>query len=99
AAKAERGLKVSEIPSLWWQAIHLNTQGAPFNTKALRQFMWYAVDRNVIQRVVYQGMGSPAWSPFPPSMWAQDTDFTDWRRGPAKAQGKPRAGGVRRGCS
>jgi peptide/nickel transport system substrate-binding protein len=62
AAKAERGLEVSEIPSLWWQAIHLNTQVAPFTSKALRQAIWYAVDRSVIQRVVYFGQGSPAWS-------------------------------------
>ena len=88
AAKTERGLKVSDIPSLWWQAIHLNTQVAPFTTKALRQALWYAVDRSVIQRVVYQGHGSPAWSPFPPSMWAQDRDFTDWKRDPAKAKAK-----------
>src|SRR5262249_32037680 len=37
AAKAERGLKVSEIASLWWQAMHLNNQVAPFNNKTIRQ--------------------------------------------------------------
>jgi peptide/nickel transport system substrate-binding protein len=36
-AKGEKGLKVSEIPSLWWQGMHLNNQVAPFNNKALRQ--------------------------------------------------------------
>jgi len=99
AAKTERGLKVSDIPSLWWQAIHLNTQVAPFTTKALRQALWYAVDRSVIQRVVYQGHGSPAWSPFPPSMWAQDRDFTDWKRDPAKAKAKLAEGGMANGFS
>jgi len=99
AAKTERGLKVSDIPSLWWQAIHLNTQVAPFTTKALRQALWYAVDRSVIQRVVYQGHGSPAWSPFPPSMWAQDRDFTDWRRDGAKAKAKLAEGGMPNGFS
>jgi peptide/nickel transport system substrate-binding protein len=44
-AKTEKGLKVSEIPSLWWQGMHLNNQVAPFNNKAIRQAMWYAVDR------------------------------------------------------
>jgi peptide/nickel transport system substrate-binding protein len=82
-AKGEKGLKVSEIPSLWWQGMHLNNQVAPFNNKSIRQAMWYAVDRQVIQRVAYQGLGSPAWSPFPSSRWAQDTDFSDWRRDPA----------------
>src|SRR3989442_4251406 len=52
-AKTERGMKVSEIASLWWQGIHLNNQVAPFTNKAIRQAVWYAVDRSVIQRVAY----------------------------------------------
>ena len=99
AAKTERGLKVSEIPSLWWEAVHLNNQVAPFNVKPLRQAVWYAVDRTVIQRVVYYNQGAPAWSPFPPSMWAQDRDFTDWRRDPAKARAKLTEGGMPKGLS
>jgi peptide/nickel transport system substrate-binding protein len=93
-AKAERGLRVSEIPSLWWQGIHLNNQVAPFNTRALRQALWYAVDRSVIQRVAYFGSGAPAWSPFPPGMWAQDRDFTDWRRDVGKARARLAEGGM-----
>lgn len=94
AARAERGLKVSEIPSLWWQGIHLNNQVAPFNNRALRQVLWYAVDRNVIQRVVYFGSGAPAWSPFPPSMWAQDRSFSGWSRDLAMAKAKLAEGGM-----
>ena len=87
-AKSDRGLKVSEIPSLWWQGMHLNNQAAPFTNKALRQALWYAVDRSVIQRVVYYGQGAPAWGPFPPSQWAQDREFADWKRDVAKAKAK-----------
>jgi peptide/nickel transport system substrate-binding protein len=92
-AKSERGLKVSEIPSLWWQGMHLNNQVAPFTNKALRQALWYAVDRSVIQRVVYYGQGAPAWGPFPPSQWAQDREFADWKRDVAKAKAKLAEGG------
>jgi peptide/nickel transport system substrate-binding protein len=92
-ARSERGLKVSEIPSLWWQGMHLNNQVAPFTNKALRQALWYAVDRNVIQRVVYYGQGAPAWGPFPPSQWAQDREFADWKRDVAKAKAKLAEGG------
>jgi peptide/nickel transport system substrate-binding protein len=92
-AKNERGLKVSEIPSLWWQGMHLNNQAAPFTNKALRQAIWYAVDRSVIQRVVYYGQGAPAWGPFPPSQWAQDREFADWKRDVAKAKAKLAEGG------
>jgi peptide/nickel transport system substrate-binding protein len=96
-ARETRGLKVSEIPSLWWQGIHLNTQVAPFNNKALRQAIWYAVDRTVIHRVVLYNQGAIAWSPFPPSMWAQDREFTDWKRDVAKAKAKLAEGGMPNG--
>jgi peptide/nickel transport system substrate-binding protein len=79
--------------------MHLNNQTAPFTSKPIRQAIWYAVDRSVIQRVAYQGLGTPAWSPFPSSMWAQDTDFTDWRRDPAKAKAKLAEGGMANGFS
>src|SRR5215470_5252104 len=99
AAKSERGLRVSEIASLWWQAVHLNNQVAPFTSKAIRQAFWYAVDRNVIQRVAYFGSGAPAWGPFPPSMWAQDRDFSDWKRDPTKVKAKLAEGGMPNGFS
>lgn len=98
-AKADLALTVSELPSLWWQAMHLNNQVAPFNSRALRQAIWYAVDRAVIQRVVYHNQGAPAWGPFPPSMWAQDRDFTDWKRDPARAKAKLAEGGMPNGVS
>ncbi len=94
AAKAGRGLKVSEIPSLWWEAIRLHTQAGPFANRALRQALWYAVDRSVIHRVVYYHQGGIAWGPFPASMWAQDRDFTDWKRDLAKAKTKLAEGGM-----
>lgn len=94
AAKGERGLVVSEIPSLWWQGIHLNNQVAPFNVKALRQAIWYAVDRPVIQRVAYFNQGTVAWSPFPPSQWAHDPEFADWKRDLAKAKARLAEGGM-----
>lgn len=97
SAKAERGLKVSEIGSLWWQGLHLNTQVPPFSTKALRQAIWYAVDRAVIHRIVHYNQGAVGWSPFPPSMWAQDRDFTDWKRDLAKAKAKLAEGGMPNG--
>ena len=99
AARTERGLTVSEIPSLWWQGIHLNNQVAPFTTKPLRQALWYAMDRAVIQRVVYYGQGAIAWSPFPPSMWAQDREFADWKRDVARAKAKLGEGGMPNGFS
>jgi peptide/nickel transport system substrate-binding protein len=97
AARSERGLTVSELPSLWWQGLYLNTQVPPFNTKALRQALWYAIDRTVIHRVVWYNQGAVAWSPFPPSQWAQDPEFADWKRDVGKAKAKLAEGGAPNG--
>ncbi|HEX7124792.1 MAG TPA: ABC transporter substrate-binding protein [Thermodesulfobacteriota bacterium] len=97
AAMAERGLTVSQIPSLWWQGIYLNTRVAPFDVKALRQAIWYAIDRSVIHRVVWYGNGAVAFSPFPPSQWAHDPEFADWKRDVAKAKAKLAEGGMPNG--
>lgn len=99
AAKSQAGLKVSEIPSLWWQGIYLNNQVAPFSNKALRRALWYAVDRTVLHRVVYYNQGAVAWSPFPPSMWAQEAGFADWKRDVAKAKALLAEGGSPGGFS
>lgn len=97
AAKSERGLTVSQIPSLWWQGIYLNTQVPPFNVKALRQAIWYAIDRSVIHRVVWYNNGAVASSPFPPSQWAHDPEFTALQRDVAKAKAKLAEGGMPNG--
>lgn len=57
-----------------------------FSHTVLHQAMWYAVDRSVIQRVVHHNQRQPAWSPFPPGVWAQDRDVTDRKRDPARAK-------------
>lgn len=99
AAKGERGLTVSELPSLWWQGIYLNTQVPPFDAKALRQAIWYAIDRTVIHRVVWYNNGAVAGSPFPPSQWAHDPEFAEWKRDVAKAKVKLAEGGMPNGFS
>ncbi len=99
AARGEAELVVSEIPSLWWQGIHLNNQVPPFNVKALRQAVWYAIDPMVIHRVVWHNQGAVARSPFPPSQWAHDPEFSGGKRDMARAKAKLAEGGMPGGFS
>ncbi len=54
------------VAGLGYQGIPLNTTKAPFKNKALRQAFVATLDRDVIDRVVFQGSVTPAMTPFPP---------------------------------
>jgi peptide/nickel transport system substrate-binding protein len=65
--------------------------------KALRQAVWYAIDRSVIHRVVWYNNGAVAASPSPPSQWAHDPEFAAFQRDVAKAKAKLAEGGMPNG--
>ncbi len=58
--------ELASIAGLGFQGIPLNTTKPPFNNKALRQAFAATLDREAIDRVVFQGSVTPAVTPFPP---------------------------------
>ena len=70
----EAALRVSQTPSLGFNAFAFNCTRAPFNDKRVRQAFVAAVDPAVIQRVVYFDTGRPAAGPLSPAVpWAFDS--------------------------
>ena len=68
----DSNLVVIDVPSLaaFWYV--LNTTKPPFNNKAIRQAMAYALDTEALVKGVYLGVGVPANGPISPSSWAYD---------------------------
>jgi len=66
-AKADSKLTVVDVPSLaaFWYT--LNTTKPPFDNKALRQAVTYALDAEAIVKGVYLDVGVAANGPIPPS--------------------------------
>ena len=62
-AKADSNLVVIDVPSLaaFWYV--LNTTKPPFNNKAIRQSMAYALDTEALVKGVYLGVGVPGANP------------------------------------
>ncbi len=58
--------EVASVAGLGFQGIPLNTTRAPFNNKALRQAFAATIDREAVDRVIFQGSVTPAVTPFPP---------------------------------
>jgi peptide/nickel transport system substrate-binding protein len=84
---------VVETVGQGYDYLDLNTARAPFENKALRQAVAWAVDRNLIQEKIYYNVGAAANGPFPASLWASDPNFAPYKRDVAKAKEKLKEGG------
>jgi peptide/nickel transport system substrate-binding protein len=72
SVKANPKLRVVETPGLGYRRIELNHTRPPFNNKALRQAVAWAINREAIHRAVFFGAGAPAQGPIPPLSWAYE---------------------------
>ena len=93
AVKADKNVVVVDVPSLADFAYQLNTTRPPFNTKALRQAVAYALDVEQIVKGVWLNVGVPANGPIPPTSWAYDKSISPIKRDVAKAKAKLAEGG------
>lgn len=67
AAKNDPKIRVINKPGLGYQGMYLNTSRPPFDRKELRQAVDLLINREAIVKVVLNGAGSPAHSPFSPA--------------------------------
>jgi len=70
--KGNPRLRVVETPGLGYRRMELNTTRPPFNVKALRQAVAWAVNREALHRAVFFATGAPAQGPIPPRSWAYE---------------------------
>jgi peptide/nickel transport system substrate-binding protein len=99
SVKADTTLVEVDVPSLaafWYQ---INTTKPPFDNKALRQAVAYAVDVAAIVRGVWLGVGVPANGPISPASWAYDDTIKPIQRDLARAKEKLAEGGMPNGFS
>lgn len=68
-AKAER------LPSLGFFMLNINQKAAPFNNIWARRALAYAINRNVVNKVVFNGTATPGYSEFSPTSWAYDPNL------------------------
>ncbi len=64
--QADKNYTVLVLPGTRWPMMRLNCSVPPFNNKALRQAVGYAVDRDAIISAVYRGLATPAYGPISP---------------------------------
>src|SRR5437667_3428936 len=93
AVKADKNLVILDVPSPAAFAYQINHTRPPFNVKALRQAVAYALDLDQIVKGVWLNVGVPANGPIPPTSWAYDSTIPPIRRDLARARAKLAEGG------
>ncbi len=92
AVKDDANLRLSQVTGLGFQAISINLgNGERANSplakdKRVRQALDLAIDRDVLNQVVGEGMFQPAHQPFPPASFAFNKSFEHAGRDPKKAK-------------
>jgi peptide/nickel transport system substrate-binding protein len=91
--RADKRLVVVDVPSLASFNYQLNHTKPPFNNKALRQAVAYAIDLDQIVKGVWLNVGYPSNGPISPASWAYDKSITPIKRDLAKVKAKLAEGG------
>jgi peptide/nickel transport system substrate-binding protein len=91
--RADKRLVVVDVPSLAAFGYQLNHTRPPFNVKALRQAVAYAVDLDQIVKGVWLNVGYPSNGPISPASWAYDRSIPPIKRDLSKAKAKLLEGG------
>ena len=66
--------------------VAFNVEKKPFDSKLVRQALNMAVNKKAILDTVYQGAGTIAKNPIPPTLWSYNDKVVDYPYDPAKAK-------------
>jgi peptide/nickel transport system substrate-binding protein len=91
--KATKNLAYLEGPGVGYTGLWINTAKGPLATKALREAVSLAVDREELLAAAYFGTGAIANGPIPPSSWAYDASVPIVKRDVKAAKAKLAEGG------
>ena len=100
AVKGVSNLAVVVGKSYDYVDLQMRQNAAPFNDPRVRTALEYAVNRNALNRVVYDGLGEPAYQPFP--SWSPGYNQalgTKYSYKPTKARAMLKAAGFPNGIS
>lgn len=79
-------LSIIESPGLNIGYMGMNCLEEPFNDKRVRQAINYAINKEPIVKLVYQGAATPAINPIPPNMWGYNDEIVGYEHDFEKAK-------------
>jgi peptide/nickel transport system substrate-binding protein len=86
AAKSDANLVIVSQPGLAVSGMGMTFDTKPFNDKRVRQALNYAVDKDAINKSLFQGLAKTMTSPLPEAQWGFDPSLKGYPYDPAKAK-------------
>ncbi len=74
-----------------------NTERKPFDNKLVRQAINYAINTKGIVESVYEGLGTVAVNPIPPTIWSYNKNIKGYEYNPEKAKELLKKAGLEKG--
>ncbi|HEY1392289.1 MAG TPA: ABC transporter substrate-binding protein [Methylibium sp.] len=84
--KKEPNVKLQSQPGLNVGYLALNVTHKPFDKLEVRQAINMAINKKALLDAVYQGAGTIAVNPIPPTMWSWNKQIKDYEYNPEKAK-------------
>jgi len=84
--RADHDLVLLTQPGLAVNGMAMPNDVPPFTDKRVRQALNYAVDKDAINKALYNGLATPMVSPLPEAQWGFDKTMTGYAYDPAKAK-------------
>ena len=97
AVRSDPNLELLTQPGLAVSGVALPNEVAPFDDKRVRQALNYAIDRDGLDKGLFQGLAAPMTSPLPEAQWGFDKSLKGYPYDPAKAQELLKQAGVQPG--
>ena len=86
AIKSDPNLVVVTQPGLVVSGVAMTNNAKPFDDKRVRQALNYAVDKDAINKTLYQGLAVQLTAPLPSSQWGWDDSLKGYGYDPEKAK-------------
>lgn len=84
--EADPALKLLRLEGLNIGYMSLHTGRPPFDDLRVRRAVNMAIDKKAIIEAVYQGAGTPAKNPIPPTLWSYNDEVQDYPYDPVGAR-------------
>jgi peptide/nickel transport system substrate-binding protein len=97
AIKSDANLEVLTQPGLAVSGVALPTEVPPFTDRRVRQALNYAVDKDAINKALFNGLAVPMTSPLPAAQWGFDASLKGYPYDPEKAKALLKEAGVAEG--
>ena len=97
AVQGDPNIEVINSPGLVVSGVNIPVNKAPFDDKRVRQALNYAVDKEGINRGLYQGLAETLNSPLPKAQWGNNPSLEPYAYDPEKAKALLAEAGVEPG--